>query len=86
MEIRTTNQFLKDVKNASKQGKPSDKFQEAVRLICLEQPLPNDFRGHSLKGNWAGFRERHIGADLLLIYRVLRVTKNRDPSSLRSSG
>ena len=32
--------------------------------------LKRAYRDHSLKGNWKGYRECHIDADWLLIYRV----------------
>ncbi|EAW1321383.1 type II toxin-antitoxin system YafQ family toxin [Salmonella enterica subsp. diarizonae] len=28
------------------------------------------YRDHELTGEWAGFRELHIGGDFLLVYRV----------------
>jgi len=33
-------------------------------------PLGPEWRDHPLKGDWAGFRECHIGGDFLLIYQV----------------
>jgi len=30
--------------------------------------LPPEYRDHELVGEWAGFRECHIGGDFLLIY------------------
>lgn len=32
--------------------------------------LIHTYRNHSLKGEWAGFRELHIEGDWLLIYRI----------------
>ena len=32
--------------------------------------LIHTYRDHSLKGEWAGFRELHIEGDWLLIYRI----------------
>ena len=39
-------------------------------LIANDAPLGPEWSDHSLKGNWAGFRECHIGGDFLLIYQV----------------
>jgi mRNA interferase YafQ len=37
-------------------------------LVANEGPLAAEWRDHSLKGDWEGFRECHAGGDLLLIY------------------
>lgn len=39
-------------------------------LIANDAPLGPEWRDHPLKGDWAGFRECHIGRDFLLIYEV----------------
>ena len=31
-------------------------------------PLPLEYLGHELSGDWEGFRECNIGGDFLLIY------------------
>ncbi|MCX6786391.1 MAG: type II toxin-antitoxin system YafQ family toxin [Candidatus Kaiserbacteria bacterium] len=40
-------------------------------LNCLEQgnPLPERFKDHQLHGEFASFRECHLGFNLLLIYK-----------------
>jgi mRNA interferase YafQ len=40
-----------------------------VALLLFDRVLPEGNRDHSLGGGWAGYRERHIKPDLLLIYR-----------------
>jgi len=39
-------------------------------LIANDGPLGPEWSDHPLKGNWAGYRECHIGGDFLLIYRL----------------
>ncbi len=39
-------------------------------LIANDAPLGPEWRDHSLKGNWAGHRECHIGGDFLLVYKL----------------
>jgi mRNA interferase YafQ len=39
-------------------------------LIANDAPLPPEWRDHTLKGEWLGARECHIGGDFLLIYTV----------------
>nr|WP_246551046.1 type II toxin-antitoxin system mRNA interferase toxin, RelE/StbE family [Photorhabdus caribbeanensis] len=37
-------------------------------LIANDSPLGAEYKDHELVGDWAGFRECHIGGDFLLIY------------------
>jgi len=39
-------------------------------LVANDGPLGAEWKDHALKGDWAGFRECHIGGDFLLIYRL----------------
>lgn len=63
-------QFKRDVRKAEKRGKDLSKLRTLLGLLLEEKPLPERYRDHSLKGDWAGFRDAHIEPDWLLIYRV----------------
>ena len=39
-------------------------------LIANDAPLGPEWKDHPLKGDWASYRECHIGGDFLLIYRL----------------
>jgi mRNA interferase YafQ len=39
-------------------------------LIANDGPLGPEWSDHPLKGEWAGYRERHVGGDFLLVYTV----------------
>jgi len=39
-------------------------------LIANDSPLGPEWLDHSLKGEWADYRECHVGGDFLLIYQV----------------
>lgn len=39
-------------------------------LIANDAPLGPEWRDHPLKGDWAGYRECHVGGDFLLIYKL----------------
>lgn len=41
-----------------------------LKLIANDQPLGPEWKDHSLKGRWSGYRECHMGGDFLLIYRI----------------
>lgn len=42
---------------------------EILKLLLVDQPLPDKNRDHALSGDWTGYRECHVKPDLLLIYR-----------------
>lgn len=39
-------------------------------LIANDAPLGPEWLDHPLKGEWAEYRECHVGGDFLLIYQV----------------
>jgi mRNA interferase YafQ len=39
-------------------------------LIANDAPLDPEWKDHPLKGEWASYRECHVGGDFLLIYRI----------------
>ncbi|MDD2859441.1 MAG: type II toxin-antitoxin system YafQ family toxin [Acidiphilium sp.] len=65
-----TGKFKKDVKRSQKRGKDMDKLKAVLSLLIEEQPLPISYRDHSLRGEWAGFRDLHFEPDWLLLYRI----------------
>ena len=42
---------------------------EILKLLLVDESLPEKNRDHALSGDWAGYRECHVKPDLLLIYR-----------------
>jgi mRNA interferase YafQ len=58
------------VKRAEKRGKDLSKLRTVLRLLAQEQPLPQEYRDHALRGDWIGFRDLHIEPDWLLLYRI----------------
>ncbi len=44
------------------------KFIIYMALLLEDKLLPEESRDHMLKGEWQGYREFHLGGDLLLIY------------------
>ena len=49
-----------------------NEVRDVMVMLFLGQQLPPEYLDHELKGEWAGFRECHIGGDFLLIYDVAR--------------
>ena len=47
------------------------RLKEAILLLVANDgPLPAEWKDHPLKGEWAGYRECHVGGDFLLVYKV----------------
>ncbi|ERT14411.1 type II toxin-antitoxin system YafQ family toxin [Photorhabdus temperata] len=65
-----TKQFGKDWQRLSRSGRyDMNRLKSVVMfLIANDSPLGSEYKDHELAGNWAGFRECHIGGDFLLIY------------------
>lgn len=62
--------FKKDWERLNRTGRyDMNALKKAMLLlIANDEPLPAEYLDHELKGDWAGFRECHIGGDFLLIY------------------
>ena len=67
-----TKAFLKDWQRLSHSGRyDMNRLKEAMTcLVANEGPLPAQWLDHALTGDWAGYRECHVGGDFLLIYTL----------------
>lgn len=65
-----SGQFRRDVKKAQKRGKDMDKLKHLTHLLLADEPLPDTYRDHALKGRWRSFRDAHIEPDWLLLYKI----------------
>ena len=75
-ELIILPRFKRDYRSARKHPEFEPETLEYVFDVMISGgTLPEAFREHRLdkrSTNWAGLRECHLGADLLLIYRVRR--------------
>jgi len=62
--------FRRDVIRVQKRGKDMGKLKRLVDLLVAEQPLPESYQAHPLKGAWKPHWDAHIEPDWLLIYLV----------------
>jgi mRNA interferase YafQ len=64
--------FSKDWERLSKSGRHDmNRLKDAMLLLVgNDGPLGEEWKDHSLKGEWAGYRECHVGGDFLLIYKI----------------
>ena len=67
-----TKSFLKDWGRVSHSGRyDMGRLKEVMLLlIANDAPLGPEWLDHPLKGEWAEYRECHVGGDFLLIYQV----------------
>ena len=45
-------------------------LKKVIALLADENILPDKYKDHSLKGNFERYRECHVRADWLLIYKT----------------
>ena len=67
-----TKGFLKDWERLSRSGRYDlTRLKETMLLlIANDAPLGAEWLDHPLKGEWATYRECHVGGDFLLIYQA----------------
>lgn len=61
--------YLKLLKSGAKK-KVFDDITLVIDVLARGEMLDAKYRDHKLQGDYAGYRECHIRADLLLIYQV----------------
>lgn len=72
MKVSQTPAFKRDFKRLKKKKFDMSKLLSVLELIQDrdKETLRTRYRDHALKGNWKGYRELHIEADWLLIYKI----------------
>lgn len=70
LDVFFSAKFKKDYKRAIKQGKDVELLLDIVEILAEEQPLDPKHKDHALIGDYIGYRECHIQADWLLIYKT----------------
>ncbi|WEV58617.1 type II toxin-antitoxin system YafQ family toxin [Bifidobacterium sp. ESL0728] len=71
-EISFSNEFLRDVKKLKMKHYEMSKLYEVFHILADNdtETLRRKYHDHQLKGSLKDYRELHIAADWLLIYRV----------------
>jgi len=67
--VKRTKSFKREYKKAKKQKKDIPLLIKIIKMLANDEPLPEKHLDHALVGNWKGYRECHITADWLLVYR-----------------
>ena len=86
MELFRTKIFKKDFQKLKMTDNQHAKYIKFLSMLLDGKKLPLEARDHNLIGNYSGFKEFHIGGDLLVIYRIkddiLRLTRIGSHSEL----
>lgn len=53
-----------------KRGYDMQLLQDVIEILRIPDKLPDKYKDHFLKGDYAGYKECHITPDWLLIYIV----------------
>ena len=65
-----SSRFKRDVRRAKVRGKDLSKLRLLLASLIKQEQLSARYRDHPLRGAWKGFREAHLEADWLIVYRV----------------
>ena len=67
-----TTRFRRNRRLLIKRGYDMSKLEVTIDLLLKSDPMPPEYRDHTLKGNYVGYRECHVGGegDWLLVYKI----------------
>lgn len=69
-KLRRHKVFLKDYATVRLTDTQFEKLISYLNHLREETQLPPESKDHALKGDWKGFRECHLGGDMLLAYTI----------------
>jgi len=79
MKLFRTKIFKKDFQKLKMMDSQYTKYIKFLSMLLNGKELPLEARDHNLIGNHSGFKEFHVGGDLLVIYciadDILRLTR-----------
>lgn len=70
MNLKREKKFINDLSKAKLSDSEFNKMIEYFSLLSSGKPLPPSANDHALNGEYAKYREFHIGGDKLVIYLV----------------
>lgn len=70
MTIKRHKHFIKDLNKVKFSDSQFEKFVSYFNCFLEDKQLPPEAKNHSLKGNYLGFYEFHLGGDLLVAYYI----------------
>lgn len=70
MNLKREKKFINDLSKAKLSDSEFNKMIEYFSLLSSGKPLPPSANDHALNGEYAKYREFHIGGDKLVIYKI----------------
>jgi mRNA interferase YafQ len=70
MKLFRAKSFKKDYQKLKMSDDQYAKYIKYISLLLEGEALPLEARNHNLIGNYSGFKEFHIGGDLLVVYYI----------------
>ena len=70
MKLFRAKTFKKDYQRLKISDNQYTKYIQYLSLLLEGKALPLEARDHNLIGNCSGFKEFHIGGDILVVYYV----------------
>ena len=70
MKLFRAKTFKKDYQKLEMSDDQYAKYIKCLSLLLEGETLPLEARDHKLIGNYSGFKEIHIGGDLLVVYYI----------------
>lgn len=70
LKIRITKQYKKDHKKALAQEKNLEGLKFIISTLSTQKVLPRQYKDHPLSGKLNGYRDCHIEADFILLYKI----------------
>jgi len=71
MTLKRHKYYRKDALKAKLTDEQYAKRLKYLSSILEGNPLPSEARDHELIGDYKGFREFHLGGDMLIVYKVV---------------
>lgn len=79
MKLFRTKTFKKDYQKVQMTDDQYSRYVKFLSMLLEGSELPIEARNHNLIGNYSGFKEFHIGGDLLVVYciedDIIRLTR-----------
>jgi len=79
MKLFRTKIFKKDYQKVQMTDDQYARYIKFLSVMLEGRELPIEARNHNLIGNYSGFKEFHIGGDLLVVYyiedEIIRLTR-----------
>ena len=70
MKLFRTRIFKKDYQKLKMTNTQYTKYIKFLSMLLDGKDLPLEARNHNLIGNYSGFKEFHIGGNILVVYYV----------------